>query len=55
MKPETEKKLDAKDVLPHINRTQATDRAEKCRFLSLVALSFDKAPLNLRTLWRYIN
>ena len=25
-------KLEAKDVLPNINRTQAAERAEKCRF-----------------------
>jgi len=25
-------KLEAKDVLPNINRTQATERDEKCRF-----------------------
>jgi len=24
--------LEAKDVLPNINRTQAAERAEKCRF-----------------------
>jgi len=32
----TTKKLEAKDVLPNINRTQAAERAEKFRFLSLV-------------------
>jgi len=30
-----------KDVLPNINRTQAAERAEKFRFLSLVTLNFD--------------
>jgi len=40
------KRLEAKDVLPNINRTQAAERAEKCRFLSLVTLTFD---LNLQT------
>jgi len=34
-------KLEAKDVLPNINRTQAAERAEKCRFMSLVTLTFD--------------
>jgi len=29
-------KLEAKDVLPNINRTQGAERAEKCRFVSLV-------------------
>jgi len=33
-------KLEPKDVLLNINRTQAAERA-KCRFLSLVTLSFD--------------
>ena len=32
--------LEAKDVLPNINRTQATERAAKCRFC-LVTLTFD--------------
>jgi len=26
-------KLEAKDVLPNINRTQVTERTEKCRFV----------------------
>jgi len=34
-------KLEAKDVLPNINCTQATERAEKCRFLVPVSLTFD--------------
>jgi len=34
-------KLEAKDVLPNIDRTLAAESAEKCRFLSLVTLSFD--------------
>jgi len=38
---QTEEKLEAKDVLPNMNRTQAAERAEKCRFLSLVTLTFD--------------
>jgi len=29
------------DVLPNINRMQAAERAEKCRFMSLVTLTFD--------------
>jgi len=33
--------VEAKDVLPNINLTQATERAVKCRFLSLVTLAFD--------------
>ena len=33
--------LEAKDVLPNINPTQAAERPEKCRFLSLVTLTFD--------------
>jgi len=41
------KTLEAKDILPNINRTQAAERAEKCMpFLSLVILSFD---LDLQT------
>jgi len=39
-------KLEAKDVLPNTNRTQAAERAEECRFLSLVILTFD---LDLQT------
>jgi len=31
-------KLEAKDDLPNINHTQATERAEKCCFLSMVTL-----------------
>ena len=31
---ETKVKLEAKDVLPNINRTQATERAEKCIFVA---------------------
>jgi len=34
-------KLEPKDILPNINRTQATERAKKCRLLSLVTLTFD--------------
>jgi len=34
-------KLEAKDDLPNANRTQAAERAEKCRFLSLMTLTFD--------------
>jgi len=34
------KKLEAKDVLPNINRTQATERA-KMSFLSLVTLTIN--------------
>jgi len=30
-----------RDVLPNINRMQATERAGKCRFWSLVTLTFD--------------
>ena len=37
-------KLEAKDVLPNVNRTQAAERAKKCRFLSLVTLTFDLDP-----------
>jgi len=33
-------KLEAKDVLPNINRTQIAKGAEQCRFLSLVTLTF---------------
>ena len=33
-------KLEAKDVLPNINRTQLAKGAEQCRFLSLVTLTF---------------
>jgi len=33
-------KLEAKDVLQNINHTQAAERAEKFRFLSLVTLTF---------------
>jgi len=36
---ETKNKLEAKGVLLNINCTQATKRAEKCRFLSLVTLT----------------
>ena len=36
-----QQKLEAKDVLPNINHTQAAERAKKCRFLSLVILTFD--------------
>jgi len=36
-----QQKLEAKDVLPNINRTQAAERGKKCRFLSLVNLTFD--------------
>jgi len=32
--------VEDKDVLPNINQTQATERAEKCSFLSLVTLTF---------------
>jgi len=32
-------KLEAKDVLPNINRMQAAERAEKCFFLSLMTLT----------------
>jgi len=32
-------KLEAKDVLPNINRTQTTERAGKCRFSSLMILN----------------
>ena len=39
-------KREAKDVLPNINRTQTTERAKKCHFLSLVTLTFD---LDLQT------
>ena len=39
-------KLEAKDVLPHINRTRAVEMAEKYRLLSLVTLAFD---LDLQT------
>jgi len=35
------KKVEAKDVLPNINCTQAAERAEKISFLSLVILTFD--------------
>jgi len=34
------KTLEAKDALRNINRTHAAKRAEKCRFLSLVTLTF---------------
>jgi len=34
------KNLEAKDVLPNTNHTQAIKRAEKCSFLSLVTLIF---------------
>jgi len=34
-------KLEAKDVLPNINRTQDAERAEKCRFLFLVTFYLD--------------
>ena len=34
------KKLEAKDVLRNINRTQAVERVDKCRFLPLVALTW---------------
>jgi len=37
-------KTRAKDVLPNINCTQATERAEKMPFLSLVTLTFDLWP-----------
>jgi len=33
--------LEAKDVLPNTNSTQAAERAEKCHFLLLVTLTFD--------------
>jgi len=33
--------LEAKDVLPNINRTQAAKRGEKFLFLSMVTLTFD--------------
>jgi len=33
--------LEAKDVLPNINCTQTAVMDEKCRFLSLVTLTFD--------------
>ena len=33
--------LEAKDVSANINRTQAAERTEKWRFLSLVTLTFD--------------
>jgi len=33
-------KLEVKDVLRNINHMQAAERAEKCRFLSLVTLTF---------------
>ena len=39
-------KLEAKDVLPNINCTQAAKRDKKCHFLSLVTLAFD---LDLQT------
>jgi len=35
------KTLEAKDALRNINRTHAAKMAEKCRFLSLVTLTFD--------------
>jgi len=35
------KSIEAKDVLPNINRTQPDEMAEKCRFLSMVTLTFD--------------
>ena len=34
-------KLEAKDVLPNINRTQAAERAEKFRFRPWWLLTFD--------------
>ena len=33
--------LEAKDVLPNTNHTQAAKRAEKCHLLSLVTFTFD--------------
>jgi len=33
--------VQAKDVLRNINRTQTAERAEKCRFMSLVTFTFD--------------
>jgi len=33
--------LEAKNVLPYVNYTQATKTAAKCRFLFLVTLTFD--------------
>ena len=35
--------LEAKDVLPNISCTQAAERAKKCRFMSLVTLTFKLA------------
>jgi len=37
---EQKTKLEAKDVLPNTNCTQASEKAEKCRFLLLVTLTF---------------
>jgi len=34
-------KLEAKDVLLNIDRTQAAESAEKCRIISRVTLAFD--------------
>jgi len=42
-------KLEVKDVLPNINCTQAAERAEKCRFLSLVTLTFKLVPTRDQT------
>jgi len=36
--------LEATDVVPNTNRTQAAERAEKCRFLYLMTLTFDIWP-----------
>jgi len=36
--------IEAKDVLPYINRMQADERAENPVFLSLVTLTFDLWP-----------
>jgi len=36
-----ERKLEAEDVLPNTNHTQAAGRTKKYRFLSLVTSTFD--------------
>jgi len=40
--------VEAKDVLQNINCTQATKRAEKCHFLSVVTMTLTFKPVRVR-------